>query len=346
MGNTGINTGAIIQANLIGTNASGTAAIGNGFGGILFYRAENTTIGGPNADDGNLISGNSRGIDFALLVAGTKIQGNKIGTDITGVNPIPNTLSGIRVYSSPSASDVLIGGAGAAANVIAFNGTFGITIESTSSQRLSFLGNAIYGNGTLSIDLEANGATTNDPNDIDDGANGRQNYPEILAAVRTNAGTVSLHYTLDTNGSQQMRLEFFSSPSCGVANLKPEARSLIRSSTPLLDATGDLDVTNSIATLPAGTFLAATATDGNGSTSELSPCVAVAPRPPSDVTCDDLVNGVDALAILRSIAGFSSGVLPQQCAVDAISPFGDANQDMAVNVLDALFARKAAAGLP
>ena len=81
-------TGTVIKGNYIGTNAAGTAAIGNGLvgdansGGVLI-EANNTTVGGSNAGEGNLISGNLHD-GIKLYSSGNTVRGNLIGTDAGG----------------------------------------------------------------------------------------------------------------------------------------------------------------------------------------------------------------------------------------------------------------------
>src|SRR5205085_3445929 len=51
-------TGTLVQGNYIGTNAAGTAALGNGRSGVLIDRGSNNTVGGTANDTGNLIAFN------------------------------------------------------------------------------------------------------------------------------------------------------------------------------------------------------------------------------------------------------------------------------------------------
>src|SRR5262249_17799157 len=73
--------GNLVQGNYIGTDASGTAALGN-FNGIV-ASASNNTIGGTAAGAGNIISGN-RNDGVLVMGLGIVIQGNYIGTDVSG----------------------------------------------------------------------------------------------------------------------------------------------------------------------------------------------------------------------------------------------------------------------
>jgi hypothetical protein len=74
----------LVQGNVIGLNAAGTAALGNVGYGITFG-AVNGVVGGTSPADRNLISGNGGGI--RLAGEGNQIQGNHVGTDRTGTWP-------------------------------------------------------------------------------------------------------------------------------------------------------------------------------------------------------------------------------------------------------------------
>jgi hypothetical protein len=81
--------GNVFEGNFIGTNPAGTMAFGNGsgaLGGIDFGfcgTPSNCTIGGTTPDARNLISGNV-GSGIAFGGTGNTVQGNLIGTDVTG----------------------------------------------------------------------------------------------------------------------------------------------------------------------------------------------------------------------------------------------------------------------
>ncbi|HEX4796685.1 MAG TPA: PKD domain-containing protein [Humisphaera sp.] len=119
----------IIQGNLIGTDVTGTKALANGrgtaFGSFaIAVGGNNNTIGGTAPGAGNVISGN---LGDALNVggAGTLVQGNFIGTDITGTKAMANP-GGTGIIAG---SGVTIGGTIAAARNIIANNSFGIQIS-------------------------------------------------------------------------------------------------------------------------------------------------------------------------------------------------------------------------
>lgn len=104
----------VIHGNSIGTNHDGTAAITNARHGVVIYGGvQGTQIGGGNAGEGNLISGNG---SYGIVIDGNgdattinnTIAGNYIGTDVSGSSAIANTSGGVRLFNA--ASDNLIGG--------------------------------------------------------------------------------------------------------------------------------------------------------------------------------------------------------------------------------------------
>ena len=107
----------MVAGNLIGTNAQGNAGVNLASAGVGIFEASNNTIGGTTAEARNVISGNGVGIYVVSdesPATGNVVQGNYIGTDVTGVNDVGNDL-GVIV----SATGNTIGGASAdARNVI------------------------------------------------------------------------------------------------------------------------------------------------------------------------------------------------------------------------------------
>ncbi|OAI41067.1 hypothetical protein AYO38_04665 [bacterium SCGC AG-212-C10] len=103
----GVNLGdggtkSTLTGNLIGTNAAGASAIPNQSVGVRIASDANT-IGGLNAGDGNVVSGN---VGSGIFIsgdgpAGNKVVGNLIGVNGTGSAAIPNAQgSGITIDNS------------------------------------------------------------------------------------------------------------------------------------------------------------------------------------------------------------------------------------------------------
>src|SRR5207248_2693910 len=81
--------GNVVQGNYIGTDIRGTSALGNLVSGIVIGQTTGATIGGTEPGAGNLISGNAHS-GVTLTGNGHVVQGNFIGTDVTGLRALPN----------------------------------------------------------------------------------------------------------------------------------------------------------------------------------------------------------------------------------------------------------------
>jgi hypothetical protein len=135
LGSNGVNAtiNTTIENNIVGLNAAGTAPVPNSNPGINTVLAVNTRIGGSTALARNIISGNaSPGIRVTNQTTGITIEGNYIGTDITGMLDLGNTQQGILVFGA--AQGVVIGGASAnQRNVISGNNQSGVDIQTGAS---------------------------------------------------------------------------------------------------------------------------------------------------------------------------------------------------------------------
>ena len=115
--------GNVISNNYIGTDASGTQMLSNNMGIQIFYSPDNQ-IG---VFGRNVISGNGAGVLIAGG-SGNVVQGNYIGTDASGSQPLSNFDAGIWIKD---AGYNQIGGIGTPPNVISGNGG-GIRIDDSS----------------------------------------------------------------------------------------------------------------------------------------------------------------------------------------------------------------------
>jgi titin len=130
--------------NYIGTDPTGTVAEPNSGDGITIGTIGRATIGGTASADRNLLSGNgNRGVFFQGPNTGAPsvVQGNYIGTDITGTTAIPNGASGIDFNGN--AGSTIGGTAAGAGNLVSGNGDFGISINGQSTGSMTIQGNRI-----------------------------------------------------------------------------------------------------------------------------------------------------------------------------------------------------------
>ncbi len=190
-----------VIGNLIGLGADGVTDLGNADRGVQIETgAVGNIVGGPNAADRNVISGNgTEGVIIAdFTAAGTTdnvVTNNFIGTDVTGGAAVPNTRDGVRVVAS---GGNLIGGVSPFdGNLIAYNGQEGVEISATALTDNAIMWNRIHSNGGLGIDIEDDGVTPNDAGDGDAGPNDLLNHPVITSATGVvGSSMVSLDFDL------------------------------------------------------------------------------------------------------------------------------------------------------
>lgn len=152
--------GSVLRGNFIGVNENGTAAIPNDQTGVLVEGAANTTVGGTQAADRNVISGNNGyGIAVNGASAGTVVRGNYVGVSSNGNTAVGNTASGVSVGG---ANGIQIGGSDAGAgNVISGNGSSGLLLQSNAQNTvvarniigLNAQASAKVGNGSYGLYL-------------------------------------------------------------------------------------------------------------------------------------------------------------------------------------------------
>lgn len=293
--NRGIDLGGgsnhTVQGNFIGTDVTGTIALGNPNTGLsLNTGVSNSTIGGltatPGTPPGNLISGNNGngGVILGGGGSGNLIQGNIIGADITGMQPLGNVPGGIVI----NGHDNMVGGTATnARNIIAFNGggtpmcsatNAGVWVHNSGAINNAILGNSIFSNAGLGIDLEFDGDPNciepNDNCDVDTGPNNLQNYPVLTSAI-SGGGSTIIQGSLNSVASTIFRIEFFDNTQCDPFG-NGEGQTFIGSAD--IPTAANCNATINV-TLPvnvqAGHVITATATDPNNNTSEFSACQVV-----------------------------------------------------------------------
>ncbi len=295
----------IVQGNLIGTDASGTASLPNFHDGVgILNGASDNQIGGMFANAGNVISGNgldkfpdTPGDGVEINGAATTrnfVQGNLIGVASNGTDPLGNTNAGVRILDAPDnaigeppapepeggfAPQVIPGGP---TNLIA-NNVVGIVIEGNTATGNRVISNQIFSNDGLGIDLQGDGVTSNDPGDSDTGPNNLQNFP-VLTLAESGSGTITIQGTLDSAPGADYIIEFFSNGNCDSSG-NGEGENPIGMITVTTDSGGNAQINASFpVTVQTGDFVTATATDPTNNTSEFSACVEVTPAT-CTITC-------------------------------------------------------------
>ena len=273
-----------VLGNLIGTDESGAVPLGNGstfaLHGILITGSDANTIGGHEPGAGNVIAANA-GHGVEISGDGNFVLGNAIGTNMDGALGLGNGRNGVHIYNGER--NKIGDESGASMNTIAYNGEDGVAIEGTAPAN-TVVRNLIFVNGTsdddVGIDLDVDGATANDGDDVDSGPNDLLNHP-LITAVDASAGTVG--WTVDAIENTQYRLEFYASPFCdgsgsgegqrylGSINVTTNAKGWARGTTATVTPPAAGDHVTMTATRRTFTGIMPVTTDLH-ETSEFSPC--------------------------------------------------------------------------
>ena len=217
--------------------------------GIVVAQGTNNVIGGDRSSglglvgQGNLVSGNCFGINLCDVgTSENQIVGNLIGVQADGRTPWANRGSG--VFIEPGATHNTVG----PSNVVAHNGSDGVTVLGADAYSNTITTNAIFGNGAGTLDRDIN---------LLDGGNGDAKAPEILGIERSNTlvGTAVPNATIEVFSGRQ-RAEVFEG-------------------TTTADSKGRFSFCWD--TLSVDSYLLCTETDALGNTSPLSAAIATAP---------------------------------------------------------------------
>jgi hypothetical protein len=212
--------GALVQRNLIGTDATGTVACPGG-GGLDLSWMSHFHVASPTRSTtvfrNVIVSADPARSAVVSIGAGTTntFQQNFIGVAADGKTPLGDRPQGIAfVYISfvgPNTNNTIGGTNIGDGNVIAFaapnpaGGNQQTAGGVTSVDGRNFIeGNSITGSGGLGIDLGAPGVTPNDAGEQD----GIQNHP-VLSTVTFANGPVRVKGTLASAANTTYRIEIF-----------------------------------------------------------------------------------------------------------------------------------------
>jgi len=269
-----------VEGNFIGTDITGTTALGNGQNGVAIYRGQYNVVGSTDPARRNVIGGNG-GPGISLWFAdavGNQIIGNWIGVGADGTTPVGNG-AGVSIWLQ--ASGTIVGGPGGAANRIAYNDSEGVSVFYQGAPGETFgygnriSRNSIHDNGALGIDLGNPGADSNDPGDGDDGPNRLVNSPVLSSAVsQCGGGATTVSGAVDTSSPDSGVIEIFGSPAADPSGYG-EGQSFLAQTVPAFNGSFTL----AVPAQPAGSALTATYTDAGGNTSEFSNAIVVQTTP-------------------------------------------------------------------
>lgn len=285
-----------------GTDTFGTLGLGNGENGLAIIDSSNNHI-----DENVFGSNDENGIYVEGLGTGNRITRNHIGfVEIPGSGTVltPNSGNGIELNA---AHNVLIGGAtfddnvvthnlengvlltngssfntiGAAGllagNAVSFNALAGVRIDETAGANNRVLQNSMLANGGLGIDLGALGNTPNDPNDIDEGPNRGQNYPEIVQNQIVNNELI-VTFKIESApgnsnyGTDGLLIEFFRADGGEGIRFLYSTRYTVADHNGSLAGTKTVNLGDiTLIGINGNDRLTATATDADGNTSEFFP---------------------------------------------------------------------------
>jgi|GEM_PF-3329458 len=278
--------GATFQGNLIGTTYEGSVTQElketNGTGLFLEYGTQNTLVGGTEPGQGNIVGG----------VAGTGISVFGINTAAMGelmdLIPYNITILGNKIFD--------IG-------IFNLDEALGInpeTVESfgDSNQAIDILFSKDNNSDMSPDEFTMQGVNENDEGDVDDGPNNKINFPELLGAVQSDSGVLTVDFNLDVVGSpgDEYRVEFFANDVSTIFGTGPAQQYLggVTSSsgdgrTAVIDLE-DLDIRGKSLSATV-TVIDDSRTHGYGETSELSKNISVGTD--EDVDSDGISNAME-----------------------------------------------------
>jgi uncharacterized protein (TIGR03437 family) len=197
-----------------------------------------------------------------------------------GVRAAAAARRGSQKITAALTGNAVGGEAPGAGNVIAFNG-----VETGAGVEIGFdldnpavgnpiLGNSIFSNKGLGIDLNGDGVTPNDPGDEDTGPNNQQNFP-VLTGATNDGKTTTIAGTLNSVASQTASIEFFANKTCDDSG-NGEGETFLGRLVTSTDANGVANF-NFVSPVPVavGMTVTATATLNSANTSEFSECALV-----------------------------------------------------------------------
>lgn len=301
------SNGCKFVSNTVNLNRTGGNTI-NGTGGAIAGGVRVITSDGAQIGDGTALGRNVFALTFDAVILRSStncvVDGNYMGSDVTGTiffsGPGTSNAAGILIEVTGSGHRLGTEIDGSTEGNLVCTRSFIPGVLITNGQSCLVAGNAfglaadrvtplgqvqagvwvlsgsgcrieqnVYGNVLGGVDLGNQGRNSNDPNDVDTGANGLLNYPTLTYAT-TNAGSTRIRGTKAATVTRYKRISFYSSPTAIGWTVTPAGYHYLGSfeypgGSSLGNDTFDITFPESV---PPGYVITATATDDTDSTSE------------------------------------------------------------------------------
>jgi hypothetical protein len=271
----------VVQGNYIGTSAAGTAALGNARWGLIIDHGATGNVIGTNGDGinnlgkRNIIAASGWNNLSVQSANGNVIAGNYVGTAVNGTTALGGggiwiTGNSVNTRIGRNPADVDFANEG---NVIAGNSNAGVSITGTA-HGTSILGNSIYANSGLGIDLGGDGVTANTGTENPALPNSGMNFPVFTSATVSGTTLTVAGYVGTAPGQATFagaRVEIFQSDN------DPSGQGQGRTYLGFLtsNALGIFSRSLTVSGLNAADNITGTATDAANNTSEFAANVKV-----------------------------------------------------------------------
>lgn len=340
----GGSTGNLIQGNKIGVLQNGLYVAPNSGNGLLFMGASGNTIGGTQNAAGNIVANSGQEGIRLLNSSNNVVQGNHIGGYEIG-----NGSHGILIHTSGGGStgNIIGGMAPGSANVIEFGGGDGVRVVGPQATGNTIRGNFIGFNAGKGIENMAEGNAEIAPPEVTNMTplTGLA-LPGCIVDVFSTDDPYEGHILLGTVTPDATGNWSFSEPWQGpmlTATCTDESGNTSEFAKACDRNDSDCDgFTDGVDTCPEIDDPAQLDSDGDGAGDACERAGS------GNVDCDDTVNAVDALKVLRHTAGLAV-VQDEPCAdigtIIAAGLQGDVNCDGEVNAVDALLILRTVAEL-
>jgi CSLREA domain-containing protein len=326
-----------ISGNYIGTTNDGLNVLSNGSGIVIRHGASDNVIGGSGFGEGNVISGN-RDVAFPFGAGvviydvgsdGNAVEGNFIGTDVSGTRSIRNGTSGVVI--GEGASDNIVGGSlSGEGNVISGNGTGSLSVSLGRGVHIFGEGtrnNQVVGN-VIGMSVGERAAVPNNGNAVAVVGGASENQiggenPESGNLIAWNHASGILMSDTATNGNLIRYNRMFSNDSLGISIMR-RAQNNIAPPTLFLATVNGVTGTAEIPGSVVDVYLAAPDKSGSGEGREWIAGATVATDGNFATTLNGVLLGDTLTAIVTDPAGNSSA-FAQNIVVEAATNTEESN---------------------